>query len=452
MKTELERKFPTINWDYTKRFGKTQKEHNKSLSDLIELSINQIQKETGGRISFIKCSAEVYSILESLDNFIIKDGNIVFKDFKVEVKKNDTYKKSELSLIYEIENKLVPIFNIHVSFELNKEKINELNIKEILMDEINKISCKDSGIKSLSKSDLTKKDLLEIINLIKKNDWPYVIKNIHLEQRVIETFLENDLSKHIGLLCKYQELSEELVQNNINYFLDDKNMLTVELFLYNKFSENFITKNIEYIALPIVGITQNLSEEFLEKYCDKIGWNYIAKFQILSEDFIKKHESKMSWIEIMNNKYNSNEFLSDNFDKITKEMRNSLISDESKKIINTRVYNFNLPDDLREYLEDKSNKNKSTISKEIINLILRDREENDAFNIKCKYRITKTVSKVSNISFIPEYSYDNSFWWSCENDGKLSFKTRDEAIDVIKKHYENEVDKKSVEYIDVDDL
>jgi len=57
---------------------------------------------------------------------------------------------------------------------------------------------------------------------------------------------------------------------------------------------------------------------------------------------------------------------------------------EFREKIKTRVYNFNLPDDLREYLREKSKLNKSNISQEIINLILDDFRDKDV-NIKLTF-------------------------------------------------------------------
>jgi hypothetical protein len=42
-----------------------------------------------------------------------------------------------------------------------------------------------------------------------------------------------------------------------------------------------------------------------------------------------------------------------------------------------RVFNFNLPDKLREYLKEQSEKKSTTISQYIINLIVIDKEKNN---------------------------------------------------------------------------
>lgn len=42
-----------------------------------------------------------------------------------------------------------------------------------------------------------------------------------------------------------------------------------------------------------------------------------------------------------------------------------------------RVFNFNLPDDLRDYLKQKSEKQKTTISQCIINLIVKDKNKSE---------------------------------------------------------------------------
>ena len=41
-----------------------------------------------------------------------------------------------------------------------------------------------------------------------------------------------------------------------------------------------------------------------------------------------------------------------------------------------RVFNFNLPDDLREYLKDMADKKSTTISQYIIDLIVENKEKN----------------------------------------------------------------------------
>jgi hypothetical protein len=46
-----------------------------------------------------------------------------------------------------------------------------------------------------------------------------------------------------------------------------------------------------------------------------------------------------------------------------------------------RVFNFNLPDDLREYLRLKAENNKTTISQCIINLILDDKNKLEKENL-----------------------------------------------------------------------
>jgi hypothetical protein len=266
-----------------------------------------------------------------------------------------------------------------------------------------------------------------------------------LESEVIEAFLESELHTHIGLLCKYQVLSEELIQRNKDFFLDERGKFISELFLYNDFSEDFLTKNIELIDLPIIGIAQDLSEEFLQKYCDKIGWNHISKFQRLSEDFIKKHEDKISWIGIMNNKHISNEFLNDNFDKITNEMRNSLLSGEStREQIKSRVYNFNLPDDLREHLKEKSELNRSSISQEIINLILDDKKSSQPTTVSessekpKKFRILKRTKGCGKVEYIPQWLYSVNpplYQNVCRELPKqrlFEFTTEEKAIEKIK--------------------
>ena len=197
--------------------------------------------------------------------------------------------------------------------------------------------------------------------------WDNLIKEYKLKECYVEPCWEH-ISKHVELFCKYQNVSEYFVNKYFNYFINNGKLLT-ELLMYNKFSEIFIRKHLDKVELPIIGITQDLSEDFIEEYGDEIGWDKISKFQKLSELFIIKHKDKLDWVSIINKQELSDEFIEDNISLF----KNGIINKNKNIKSKTRVYNFNLPDDLREYLKEKSDENKSTISQEIVNLILDDK-------------------------------------------------------------------------------
>lgn len=199
-------------------------------------------------------------------------------------------------------------------------------------------------------------------------------------------------------------------------------------------SEDFIRKFANHVDWELISKYQKLSENFIREFSDRVCWNKIITFQKISDDFLKEFIGKVNFEEffkgttIMNTKILN--FIANN--------NHASINDESK----TRVYNFNLPDDLREYLKDKSNKNKSTISQEIINLILRDREEDSVYSEPkfIFYKINENIKMGGDSYFsVDEYIDEGSGKKYISRKDIFHADTIEEVDECIERQYNNKV-------------
>lgn len=239
-------------------------------------------------------------------------------------------------------------FNPHVGFfiDLSKNPLT-LSKKDIITTNPGYILCINEALSAKIKD--TKMSFGEI-----RWCWRYILKH-----------------SLIDLFCEYQDVPEEIINEFHSDFLQENSMFIFSLTAFNKFSESFIRKNIKNFKLNSLLITQELSEDFLRECTQEItddGWKYLAEYQKLSFDFIIDFEEKLDLYTVLSKQKVPIDFIEERVDKLKKE----LILKNSKLKLKTRVFNFNLPDDFREYLQEKADKNRSTISQEIINLILTD--------------------------------------------------------------------------------
>lgn len=306
-------------------------------------------------------------------------------------------------------------FNPHISYgslDLSKNPLT-LSKKDIITTNLGYISCINEELSAKIKD--TKMSFGEI-----RWCWRYI--------------LEHSL---IDLFCEYQDVSEEIINEFHSDFLQENSMFIFSLTAFNKFSESFIRKNIKHFKLNSLLITQDLPEDFLREYAQEItddGWKYLAEYQKLSFDFIIDFEEKLDLYTVLSKQKVTTDFIEERVDKLKKE----LILKNSKLKPKTRVFNFNLPDDFREYLQEKADKNRSTISQEIINLILTDIKGKEmVFN---KYpRLLKRKYGSEKISFIPQiFNNDTEKYVNIYNlspsEFKREYENESEAVCAIQKY------------------
>jgi hypothetical protein len=214
-------------------------------------------------------------------------------------------------------------------------------------------------------------------------------------------------------------------------------------------------ENWEYISM-----TEELSEDFIRKFANHVDWKLISKYQKLSESFIREFSDRVCWNKIIVFQKISDDLLKEFIGKIdfeeffkgttimgAKILKFIADNNHANDEIKTRVYNFNLPDDLREYLKDKSNKNKSTISQEIINLILRDREEDSVYSEPkfIFYKINENIKMGGDSYFsVDEYIDEGSGKKHLSRKDIFHAETIKEIDEYIEHQYNNKVVEKKV--------
>lgn len=184
-----------------------------------------------------------------------------------------------------------------------------------------------------------------------------------------EIFIKKYFDKlDIDLICRFQKLSEEFIRE----FYKKLNPSIMQQ--YQKLPQDLIINNRPDFDIFMLCTFQNLTEDFIEGNIwsfNEMCWDMISKYQILSEYFIAKYIDVLNWSSIIECQNLTEKFILNNSKKFNKNW----IYKKKEIKVKSRVFNFNLPDDLRDYLKNKSIENKSTISQNIINLILEDKNK-----------------------------------------------------------------------------
>lgn len=199
-------------------------------------------------------------------------------------------------------------------------------------------------------------------------------------------------------------------------------------------SEDFIRKFANHVDWELISKYQKLSENFIREFSDRVCWNKIITFQEISTSFLKEFIGKVDFEEF----FKSETIMNTKILKFIADNNHATINDESK----TKVYNFNLPDDLREYLKNKSIKNKSTISQEIINLILKDREEDSVYSEPkfIFYKINENIKMGGDSYFsVDEYIDEGSGKKYISRKDIFHADTIEEVDECIERQYNNKV-------------
>lgn len=133
----------------------------------------------------------------------------------------------------------------------------------------------------------------------------------------------------IDILEDYKfKLSEEFIERLLPIVDDD--YIWVDIFEYQKLSENFIRKYAELYdndIWSVISRCQTLSEDFIIEFKDKVNWYDISGDQKFSEEFALKFHNKLYWAPIIRRKLFSIDFYIQNIDFLTTEDLSDLVSD-----------------------------------------------------------------------------------------------------------------------------
>lgn len=118
-------------------------------------------------------------------------------------------------------------------------------------------------------------------------------------QKLSMDFIWKHPDLNLGLLFRYQELSEEYIMLHI-WEIDVKERIC--LLVRQKLSEeNIILLNSNTPSIELwntISAYQNLSENFIRSHSDVLNWELLSKFQVLSEKLIRDFKTKVYWSNI----------------------------------------------------------------------------------------------------------------------------------------------------------
>lgn len=126
-------------------------------------------------------------------------------------------------------------------------------------------------------------------------DKEYIIMN----QKLSMDFICKHPDLNLGLLLRYQDLSEEYIMLNICEI--DVNERICLLIRQKLSEENIIllisnTSSIE--IWDTISSYQKLSENFIRSHSDVLNWESLSRFQVLSENLIRDFKTKVDWSNI----------------------------------------------------------------------------------------------------------------------------------------------------------
>lgn len=155
-----------------------------------------------------------------------------------------------------------------------------------------------------------------ILTFPKLIDWSWAVKNISLDEIILDVFWHKFKFEDIN---NYQKITDFLLKKHVKD--DDKNAAcknhlfreeTINSLInvinwdvisrYQKLSEKFILEHKSFIDWRIISQYQSLSADFIFNNRYSLNMQKISQYQNLSFDFIKKHADIFNWHLLAKNK------------------------------------------------------------------------------------------------------------------------------------------------------